>query len=63
MTEKIVLTPEQIKSLHEFAQAEGQPFYTIGIGTIHDLDSDEIVYQGMLAYSDSEEHGVLQLED
>lgn len=62
MTEKIVLTLEQIKLLHEFAQGEGQPFYTIGIGTIHDLDGDEIVYQGMLAYSDSKEHGVLQLE-
>lgn len=62
MTEKIVLTPEQIKSLHEFAQEEGQPSYTIGIGTIHDLDGDEIVYQGMLAYSGSEDHGVLQLE-
>lgn len=31
MTEKIVLTPEQIKSLHEFAQEEGQPSYTIEV--------------------------------
>ncbi|MEY1567811.1 hypothetical protein AB7Z81_04965 [Providencia manganoxydans] len=62
MTEKIVLTSGQIQSLHEFAQEEGQTSYTIGIGTIHDLDGDEIVYQGMLAYSGSEDHGVLQLE-
>lgn len=32
MTEKIVLTPEQIKSLHKFVQEEGQPSYTIGVG-------------------------------
>ncbi len=34
---KIVLTPKQIKSLHEFAQEEGQPTY-IEVGTICDGD-------------------------
>ncbi|ROR60580.1 UNVERIFIED_ORG: hypothetical protein EC838_0275 [Providencia alcalifaciens] len=57
---KIVLTPEQIKSLHEFAQDEGQPTYTIEVGKV--FDGDEIVYEGLIAYSGSEEHGVLQLE-
>ncbi|MEX9782220.1 hypothetical protein AB7315_21605 [Providencia manganoxydans] len=60
MTGKIVLTLEQIKSLHEFAQEEGQPSYTIEVGTI--CDGAEIVYEGLIAYSGSEEHGVLQLE-
>ncbi|MGG4672391.1 hypothetical protein ACLPIF_03840 [Providencia sp. Me1] len=57
---KIILTPEQIKSLHGFAQEEGQPSYTIEVGTI--CDGDEIVYEGLIAYSGSEEHSVLQLE-
>ncbi|MER3367020.1 hypothetical protein ABQD47_20655 [Providencia rettgeri] len=57
---KIVLTPEQIKSLHEFAQEEGQPSYIIEVGKV--FDGDEIVYEGLIAYSGSEEHGVLQLE-
>ncbi|MCY0801180.1 hypothetical protein N0398_09020 [Providencia rettgeri] len=61
MTEKIVLTSGQIQSLHEFAQEEGQPSYTIELGTI--CDGAEIVYEGLIAYSGSEEHGVLQLED
>lgn len=60
MTEKIVLTQEQIKSLHEFAQDEGQSTYTIEVGKV--FDGDEIVYEGLIAYSGSEEHGVLQLE-
>jgi hypothetical protein len=57
---KIVLTPAQIKSLHEFAQEEGQTAYTIEVGTI--CDGDEIVYEGLIAYSGSEEHSVLQLK-
>ncbi|WP_432652994.1 hypothetical protein [Providencia stuartii] len=57
---KIVLTPEQIKSLNEFAQEEGQPSYTVEVGTI--CDGDDIIYEGLIAYSGSEEHGVLQLE-
>ncbi|HFD6683708.1 TPA: hypothetical protein ACF5RG_003562 [Providencia alcalifaciens] len=60
MTEKIVLTPGQIKSLHEFAQEEGQPSYTVELGTI--CDGDDIIYEGLIAYSGSEENGVLQLE-
>lgn len=60
MTEKIVLTPAQIKSLHEFAQEEGQPSYTIETGKV--FDGDDVVYEGLVAYSGSEEHGVLQLE-
>ncbi|EMB3081262.1 hypothetical protein U8233_001207 [Providencia rettgeri] len=60
VAEKIVLTPEQIKSLHEFAQEEGQPSYTIEVGKV--FDGDDVVYEGMLAYSGSTEHGVLQLE-
>ncbi|WP_432653057.1 hypothetical protein [Providencia rettgeri] len=57
---KIVLTPEQIKSLYEFTQEEGQLTYILEVGTI--CDGDEIVYEGLIAYSGSEEHGVLQLE-
>lgn len=60
MTAKVVLTSEQIKSLHEFAQEEGQPSYTIEVSTI--CDGDEIIYEGLIAYSGSEEHGALQLE-
>ncbi|MEQ4664390.1 hypothetical protein ABN067_22860 [Providencia rettgeri] len=60
MMSKIVLTPEQIKSLYEFTQEEGQLTYTLEVGTI--CEGDEIVYEGLIAYSGSEEHGVLQLE-
>ncbi|WP_322957940.1 hypothetical protein [Providencia huashanensis] len=60
MTEKIILTPAQIKSLHEFAQEEGQAAYTIEVGSI--CDGDKVIYEGLMAYSGSEEHGVLQLE-
>ncbi|HEM7186663.1 hypothetical protein [Providencia rettgeri] len=60
MTEKIILTPAQIKSLHEFAQEEGQPSYTIEAGKV--FDGDDVVYEGLVAYSGSTEHGVLQLE-
>lgn len=60
MLGKIVLTPEQIKSLHKFAKEEGQPTYTIEVGKV--FDGDDVVYEGMLAYSGSTEHGVLQLE-
>ncbi|WP_265498697.1 hypothetical protein [Providencia rustigianii] len=60
MTEKIVLTPGQIKSLHEFAQEEGQSSYTVELGTI--CDGNDIIYEGLIAYSGSEDHGVLQLE-
>ncbi|CAM8554731.1 Phage protein [Escherichia coli] len=63
----LVLTAEQIKSLAEFAEQEGQPFYTIARSTIPEFESEsgEIVpaYEGLIAYSESEEHGVLQLDD
>lgn len=57
---KIILTLEQIKSLYELAQEEGQPSYIIEVGAI--CDGNEIVYEGLIAYSGSEEYGVLQLE-
>ncbi|HGN0866816.1 hypothetical protein EC835_101794 [Providencia alcalifaciens] len=57
---KIELTPEQIKSLHEFSQEEGWTSYTIEVGAI--CDGDDIIYEGLIAYSGSEDHGVLQLE-
>ncbi|MFI2846909.1 hypothetical protein ACH688_07025 [Klebsiella aerogenes] len=63
----LVLTAEQIKSLADFAEQEGQPAYTITQTTIPEFEADDgsIVpaYEGLIAYSESEEHGVLQLED
>ncbi len=51
----LVLTAEQIKSLAEFAEQEGQPFYTIAHSTIPELESEsgEVVpaYEGLIAYS------------
>ncbi|MEQ9905024.1 hypothetical protein [Pectobacterium aroidearum] len=65
MTEKIVLRSEQIKALAEFAESEGQPAYTITHGTIPAFESNDGTlvpeYCGLIAYSDSEQHGVLQL--
>lgn len=62
---KIVLTQEQIKELARFAAEEGQPSYTITTGIIpaFEADNGEMVpeYSGLIAYSESEEHGVLQL--
>lgn len=62
---KIVLTTEQIKELARFAEEEGQPSYTITTGTIPAFEAEdgEMVeeYNGLIAYSDSEEHSVLQL--
>ncbi|MBC3214250.1 hypothetical protein [Serratia fonticola] len=61
----IVLTKEQIKQLADFANDEGQPSYTICHGDIPEFEADdgEIVlgYSGVIAYSGSEDHGVLQL--
>ncbi|QLZ60521.1 hypothetical protein HV079_15795 [Citrobacter freundii] len=68
MTERnlLVLTAEQIKALAEFAESEGQPSYTIAHTTIpaFEADDESIVpeYTGLVAFSDSEEHGVLQLD-
>ncbi|MBK5073240.1 hypothetical protein I2492_09450 [Budviciaceae bacterium CWB-B4] len=57
---KLVLTAEQIKSLSEFAESEGQSEYVIQHGDIY--DGDDVIYSGLIAYSGSEEHGVLQLD-
>lgn len=63
---KLVLTASQIKSLAEFAEAEGQPSYTITHGCIPAFDADDGTvspeYSGLIAYSGSERHGVLQLD-
>ncbi|CAI1526527.1 Uncharacterised protein [Serratia quinivorans] len=62
---KIVLTQEQIKELARFAAEDSQPTYTITTGTIPEFEADdgELVpeYNGLIAYSESEDHGVLQL--
>lgn len=62
---KIVLTQEQIKELARFAAEDGQPSYSITNGIIPAFEADdgELVpeYNGLIAYSESEEHGVLQL--
>ncbi|MEC5319033.1 hypothetical protein VSX61_08795 [Brenneria populi subsp. brevivirga] len=63
---KLVLTAGQIKSLAEFAAQEGQPTYTITHGIIPTFEAEDgaVVpeYSGLIAYSDSEQHGVLQLD-
>lgn len=63
----VVLTAKQIEELAAFAKDDGQPQYTITTGTIPEFEADdgEIIpeYKGLLAYSDSLEHGVLQLDD
>ncbi|MEQ6280977.1 hypothetical protein [Kluyvera huaxiensis] len=63
----VVLTAKQIEELAIFAREDGQPQYTITTGTIPEFEADdgEIIpeYKGLLAYSDSLEHGVLQLDD
>nr|DAL54499.1 MAG TPA_asm: hypothetical protein [Caudoviricetes sp.] len=62
---KIVLTQEQIKELARFAAEDGQPSYTITHGLIDAYEADDgkhvPEYNGLIAYSESEEHGVLQL--
>lgn len=63
----LVLTAEQIKALAEFAESECQASYTITHTTIPAFEDEggEVVpeYTGLVAYSGSEEHGVLQLDD
>ena len=62
----VVLTAKQIEDLAAFAKEDGQAQYTITTVTIPQFEADdgEIVpeYTGLIAYSDSLEHGVLQLE-
>lgn len=63
---KTVLTLEQIKELARFAEEEGQPSYTITTGTIPAFEAEDgemtAKYNGLIAYSESEEHGILQLQ-
>lgn len=63
----VVLTAKQIEDLAAFVKDDGQPQYTITTGTIPEFEADdgEIIpeYKGLLAYSDSLDHGVLQLDD
>ncbi|HBQ8033397.1 hypothetical protein [Klebsiella quasipneumoniae] len=63
----LVLTADQIKALADFAEQEGQPTYTISQASIPEFEADDDStvpgYEGLIAYSESEEHGVLQLED
>lgn len=62
----VVLTTKQIEDLATFAKEYGAPRYTITTGTIPEFEADsgEIIphYCGLIAYSDSLEHGVLQLD-
>ncbi|CAM8673358.1 hypothetical protein [Leclercia sp. M-A074-M] len=63
----VVLTAKQIEDLAAFAKEDGQAQYTITTVTIPEFDADdgEITpeYTGLIVYSDSLEHGVLQLDD
>jgi hypothetical protein len=63
----VVLTPGRLKSWQFFAKEDGQPQYTITTVTIPAFETDdgEFIpeYTGLIAYSDSLEHGVLQLDD
>lgn len=63
----VVLTAKQIEDLAAFAKEDGKPRYTITTGTIPEFEAEdgEIIpeYKGLIAYSESLEHGVLQLDD
>ncbi|EFG9986404.1 hypothetical protein ACQLRR_004215 [Escherichia coli] len=63
----IVLTAKQIDNLAAFAKEDGQAQYTITTVKIPEYEADdgEMIpeYNGLIAYSDSLEHGVLQLDD
>ncbi|WON77823.1 hypothetical protein [Serratia sp. UGAL515B_01] len=63
---KIVLTKEQIKELAIFAEEEGQPTYTITRASIPAFEAEDGTnvdeYNGLIAFSGSEDHGVLQLD-
>lgn len=63
----VVLTAKQIDELAIFAKEDGQPQYTITTATIPAFEADDgkIIpeYKGLIAYSDSLEHGVLQLDE
>ncbi|EPJ9743097.1 hypothetical protein LQE22_004274 [Klebsiella oxytoca] len=61
----VVLTAKQIEDLADFAKKDGQPQYTITTGTIPEFEAEDgsaiPEYHGLIAYSGSLEHGVLQL--
>ncbi|MBD0922503.1 hypothetical protein HA440_28135 [Klebsiella michiganensis] len=63
----VVLTAKQIEDLADFAKKDCQQQYTITTGTIPEFEAEDgsIIpeYYGLIAYSDSLEHGVLQLDD
>lgn len=63
----VVLTAKQIEDLASFAKEDGAPQYTITTATIPEFEADdgEIIpeYTGLVAYSDSLVHGLLQLDD
>lgn len=63
----VVLTAKQIEDLADFAKVDGQPQYTITTATIpaFEADNGEVIpeYTGLIAYSESLDHGVLQLDD
>lgn len=63
----VVLTAKQIEELATFSKEDGQPQYTITTATIpaFEADNGETMpeYTGLIAYSDSLDHGVLQLDD
>lgn len=67
MSITVVLTAKQIEDLAAFAKGDGRPQYTITTGTIPGFEADdgEVIpeYIGLIAYSESLEHGVLQLDD
>lgn len=62
----LVLTAEQIQELAKFAKEDGQPKYCITHSTIPAFvtedDSEMPEYTGLIAYSESQDHGVLQLD-
>ena len=63
---KVILAAEQVENLATFAKEDGQPKYCITHTTIPAFtaeDDREIPeYTGLIAYSESTEHGVLQLD-
>ncbi len=67
MSITVVLTAKQIEDLAAFAKEDGQPQYTITTGTIPEFEADdgEVIpeYTGLIAYSKSLEHSVLQLDN
>lgn len=67
MSNTVVLTAKQIEDLAAFAKEDGQPQYTITTGTIPEFEADdgEVIpeHTGLIAYSESLEHSVLQLDN